>query len=62
MKKISDMSESELMRVCNWYCEEHKLINQWKEYEGQELSRLAIKWCDENSVLYTTKNYDGQSI
>lgn len=32
MKKIEDMSESEVSKVCHWFCEENNLTSEFKVY------------------------------
>jgi len=62
MKKVSDMSNRELIRVCHWYCEENMLNSQFEEFEKAVLSKIAIKWCDDNGIKYTTKNYYAERV
>jgi len=57
MKKVSEMTDSEVSSVCHWYCEENHLIQQWREYERKNLSDFAIDWCEENGILYSNKEY-----
>ena len=32
MKKIEDMSESEVSKVCHWFCEENNLTSEFKDF------------------------------
>ena len=32
MKKISEMNDREVIKICHWYCEENSLISQWNAF------------------------------
>ena len=35
MKKISEMSDDEVISRCHWFCEENNLIDKWNAYREQ---------------------------
>lgn len=35
MKKISDMSDVEIIRVCHFYVHEHNLLDEWEMFREQ---------------------------
>lgn len=35
MKKISDMSDAEIIRACHFYVHEHNLLDEWEAFREQ---------------------------
>lgn len=35
MKKITDMTDDEIISNCHFYCEENNLIPEWNEFRGK---------------------------
>ena len=35
MKKISEMNDQEVIKICHWYCEENSLISQWNAFKNK---------------------------
>lgn len=34
-KKISEMTDDEIIRVCHWYCGENNLNQEWEKYRNK---------------------------
>ena len=45
MKKIEDMSESEVSKVCHWFCEENNLTSEFKDFIQQMDKEKGIRYC-----------------
>jgi len=45
MKKIEDMSESEVSKVCHWFCEENNLTSEFKDFIQQVDKEKGIRYC-----------------
>ena len=35
MKKISEMNDQEVIKICHWYCEENNLISEWNDFRKE---------------------------
>lgn len=35
LKKVTEMSDEEVIRYCHWYCEDNNLTDEWADYEEQ---------------------------
>lgn len=44
MKKVSEMSDEDVIHFCHWYCEENKLTEEWREYRRQREDEFI--YCD----------------
>ena len=44
MKKVDDMSDFELMKVCHWYCEENHLTVDFEKYRAEEEAKY--RYCN----------------
>ena len=44
MKKVDDMPDSELIRVCHWYCEDNNQTADFDNYRNEKESEY--RYCD----------------
>lgn len=42
MKKIDDMDDDEVIRVCHWYYEENRLHQEWEEFRAKAESEYRF--------------------
>lgn len=43
MKKISDMTDNEVIQICHSYCEENNLIYEWADF--REKTEYQYRYC-----------------